>query len=213
MHQRLFQWIEDVRRQIVKSPAVPGCKAAQPALQRQRLITNTAYPILRLPSPTPLDANARPHGVVHSKAKDVSGGRGLEKRLCDRIAEEKVEIRAGRAKVGSWRERQVDLQVSGEKEYAVDARLKWQVEQVDGCEFVCKQCGPVAEKVGNVSAVRDAKSEIDVRPSVSSADSRGADFGTRDHTPVGARLLQETLAYPPAVLDREHRPIVSMVSR
>ena len=74
-HEGWFQRAEQGGRQSVEAPAVPGLQPLLTAAQRERLITGRADPVLGLPPPAPLDAEARADGVVHAKTEQVLRGR------------------------------------------------------------------------------------------------------------------------------------------
>jgi hypothetical protein len=115
----------------------------------------------------------------------VHGREGLK---LPRLAEDGPPLRASRAELLFWRERQVELEPAGQQEHADDRRRGAQVPVMNRAEIVAEPSGPPVHRCGELSA--DGEHQVGVRPAVAvpggkRAGERGAgdgfvSFGTRE---------------------------------
>jgi hypothetical protein len=137
-----------------------------------------------------------------------SGGRCRVAPL-DGAAEEQPERRTQRAEVRFGREGQVDLQIAGQEEDAVDRRGNGEIEQVRGPEVTSQVPGPVGQHLVHARAARNAEGEVQVRPSIPVSPGESADLGAGGDAIVRARQLEQEVACAIALLDGEHAPIMA----
>ena len=122
----------------------------------------------------------------------------------DGAAEEQPERRTQRAEVRFGREGQVDLQIAGQQEDAVDRGTNGEIEQVRGKEVAGQVLGPVRQHLVHARAARDAEGEVQIRPSIPVSPGESADLGAGDDAIVRARQPEQEVARAIALLDGEH---------
>lgn len=117
-------------RKKIEATAVVSRKAAPAAREAERVVSHAAHPVLCLPESTAFDAEPGPHSMMHGVAKQLQRLRGLHMHRLSSFPEQEPELRAERAKLGRWCDRQVKLQAARQQEDPVDGRAAWQVEEL-----------------------------------------------------------------------------------
>jgi len=133
--------------QVVEAPAIARREFVAEAGEVQRIVADAAEPVFGLPDPPALDAEARPKRVMYRVAEKLLWRWRWHVRLCDGLAKEQPELRAGRAERRRWREREIELEAAWEHEDAVDAGASGKIEEHDRVVFCPKGTGPVAQDI------------------------------------------------------------------
>src|SRR5258706_2871499 len=125
-------------------------------------------------------------------------------RFFHRTSEDHCKLRAGRAKLGSRREREVELQQARQQKYAIEGGTAWQVEQMYRLEFLDEVASPILKHIKHGEIVCNRKGQVEIGPAIFLVERKRTNRGSRDDSRVGCCVLEHMLAHTITIFNAEH---------
>ncbi len=195
--------------EAIDAAPVDGVLSQAEAHKGEGVIADPTDPVFGLPWLVALNARPCVEDVVPAESDEGGGARLRGGLQLMGGAEESAEVRAARAEFLCGCHRHVDLQTTGQKEYAVDTRAGAQVEMVEHAEFPIEHLRPVMKDGLRRDAFGDPEGNVDVGPVVPSAKGCGAGERTGCDPWVGPRQFEDAMTHVVAVLRSEHFGLLS----
>ena len=212
-HQGRFKRRSHSGWQEVHTSALRGGKAMAKASEGERVVTDAANHIFRLPQFAARNTTPRMKRIKPRHANDCCGlwWRGVAGFI--RLSKYQSERRGQGAKFRLDDESQIHLKGIGKKKYSVGPRASYHVEMMYGMMAIVHVSRPIGEDTLEITSSGNTKGEVYVRPFVfSGGGSRAREGGACDPAVI-AGVSEETGALPTGETRRSCSGIVANFER